>query len=258
MADIDVFYGSTCTRPYIKATASLTAAGGSRNITETGIYVDVSGAPLGTLRLNEVAAEAASGIDVHGTGTFSPHDGAPVVSLGLTCKIPDINPTPPFVCSGGIAQSFPALGLSLASVTPLTLKVTSLPSASDKYSVAFTSTHSEVETGAPGSLSVVTPTPTTFGIAGKAKDVASDTTSGRASLFALFPPPPTGWQVTNPADKATFSINLQAGTSQTLVGSVKSGAGSELAHLTVDQSGTGTISYAGGKTAPVTSWTLGG
>jgi hypothetical protein len=81
-------------------------------------------------------------------------------------------------------------------------------------------------------------------------------TSGHAALFALFSPAPTGWTVTDATDGTIFSLTL-ASTTQ-LTGTVKTAAGASLANLTLDQSGSGTISYAGGSTAPITSWALGG
>jgi hypothetical protein len=48
------------------------------------------------------------------------------------------------------------------------------------------------------------------------------------------------------------------GSSSEVTGTVKTAAGASLANLTLDQSGSGTISYAGGSTAPITNWTLGG
>jgi hypothetical protein len=86
--------------------------------------------------------------------------------------------------------------------------------------------------------------------------MSSQTTSGHAALFALFSPPPTGWTVTDASNGTAFALTLES--SSQITGSVTTAAGASLAHLTLDQSGSGTITYAGGSSAPVTSWTLGG
>jgi hypothetical protein len=43
-----------------------------------------------------------------------------------------------------------------------------------------------------------------------------------------------------------------------LTGTVTTAAGASLAQLTLDQSCSGTITYAGGSSSPITNWTLGG
>jgi len=43
-----------------------------------------------------------------------------------------------------------------------------------------------------------------------------------------------------------------------LAGTVTTAAGDTLARISLDASGSGTISYSGGGSAPVTNWTLGG
>ena len=156
-----------------------------------------------------------------------------------------------------MAQAFPALGLSLAAVAPLTVTVTPIAGGSDDdYSVTFAGAQSTSESGVAGTLSVTTPTSTTFGIGGKGAAMSSQTTSGHAALFALFSPPPTGWAVTDASNGTAFALTLES--SSQITGSVTTAAGASLAHLTLDQSGSGTITYAGGSSAPVTSWTLGG
>jgi hypothetical protein len=265
-ASIDVYYDAGCAHPYIEAAAQLSAsdATSSISITETATYVGPSGAPLGTLQLSESVvfagtADDISGVTVDGTGTFTAHDGTPVVSLGLECAIPSGSQTaePPFVCSGAVAQAFPAIGLSLASVAPLTITLTPIAGGGDDdYSVAFAGNQSTSERGAPGTLSITTPTATTFAIGGSGTAMPSNTTSGHAALFALFSPAPTGWTVTDATGGSVFSLTVVSSTQ--LTGTVTTKAGTPLAQLTLDQSGSGTITYTGGTTAPITNWTLGG
>ena len=52
-------------------------------------------------------------------------------------------------------------------------------------------------------------------------------------------------------------LSLTLVSTTQLTGTVTTAAGASLAHLALDQSGSGTITYAGGSGAPVTSWTLG-
>ena len=99
---VDVYYDPSCAQPYIEAAAQLTSTPATSTIstTETATYRGPGGATLGTLQLSEsaVIAEASgenSDQTVDGTGTFTPHDGGPVVSLGLECGIPAGSQTPP-------------------------------------------------------------------------------------------------------------------------------------------------------------------
>ena len=71
-----------------------------------------------------------------------------------------------------------------------------------------------------------------------------------------FSPTPTGWTVTDSTDGTVCSLTL--GSTTQLTGTVATAAGASLAQLTLDQSGSGTITYAGGSSSPITNWTLGG
>ena len=261
---IDVYYDGSCAQPYIEAAATLTATSATStiSISESATYVGPAGSTLGVLALSESVvfggtADAISGVTVDGTGTFTPEGGAPPVSLGLECEMPSSSTPAPFGCSGAVAQPFPALGISLATVAPLTISLTPVTGGGDdEYSVAFSGTQSTSESGAAGALSITTPTPTTFAIAGSGTAMPVNTTSGHAALFALFSPAPTGWTVTDATDGSAFALNLVSTTQ--LTGTVSSAAGATLARLSLDASGSGTISYTGGASAPVTNWTLGG
>lgn len=262
-ASIDVYYDGSCAQPYIEAAAKLTPGTGNYAITETATYLGPGGATLGALDLSEsVLITGANGnissVTVDGTGTFTAQDGTPAVSLGLECAIPaSSDQIPPFVCSGAVTQPFPAIGLSLASVAPLTITLTPIAGGgSDDYNVAFAGTQSTSEKGALGALTITSPSSTAFAIGGSGIAMPSNATSGKAALFALFSPTPTGWTVTDATDGSVFSLTVASSTQ--LTGTVTTKTGTSLAHLTLDQSGSGTITYAGGSTTPVTNWTLGG
>jgi hypothetical protein len=254
---ITIYYGAACTHPYIEANAHMVSSSSTDAITEVATYIGTSGAALGTLRLSEDAVTSTSHDSVPGTGTFTPHDGAQVVHLGLSCAIPiGSNLPPPFVCEGGIAQTFAGLGVSLGSVTPITLTLKA--AGADQYIVNFASSRSTMERGASDALSIGTTANSLLRVTGEGTTFTSDTTTGTAGRFALFPPTPTGWTITDRATGIVFAISVLNNTSRQLRGSVTTAAGKKLAHLSVDRSGTGTITYEGGATDSITNWLLSG
>jgi hypothetical protein len=256
-ADVDIYYGAGCAHPYIKAAAVVTTTASGYAITDHSDYLGLNGHPLGSLKLTETAALAGSQEKLYGTGHFTPQNGGPVVSLGLTCDIPPTTGTPPpFICSGGIAQSFPVLGVSLASVTSLAL--TLRPTSADQYKVSLASAGTTLETGPPGALSITVPTPAKPLISGTGTSLGTDTATGQAGSFALFPATPTTWSVTDKTWGVTFSVRVLANGSRDVVGQVSARSGATLARLSMDRSGTGTLTYADGARTAVTSWTLAG
>jgi hypothetical protein len=118
-----VYYGSDCTHPYLVAnlTGSLGTSGGYEiNISETDTYYGLNGTSIGTLTLNETALDSGA-VTVYGLGIFTPASGAQTpVELGLYCKFASTTATGA-QCAETIAQNFPALGLAIGAVTPLTL-----------------------------------------------------------------------------------------------------------------------------------------
>ncbi len=253
---ITIYYDTACRHPYIEANAHIVSSTSTYAITETANYVGTTGAALGQLRVLEDAITSGSSVVVRGTGTFTPKDGAPVVHLGLTCAIPAGNVPPPFPCEGGIAQTFPHLDVSLGSVTPITLTLKA--AGSEQYVVHFASTRSTMVRAAPGALSIATTSHSQLRVTGGGTTFTSDTTTGTAGRFALFPPTPTGWMITDRATKLVFAISVLNNASRQLKGSVTTSSGKTLATLNVDRSGTGSISYMGGSTDPITSWMMSG
>jgi hypothetical protein len=254
---ITIYYDGACTHPYIEANAHMVSTGTTYAITESAIYLGTTGTTLGLLRVSEDADISGSKISVHGTGTFAPHDGAPVVHLGLSCAIPgSSNVPPPFVCEGGIAQMFPKLGVSLGSVTPITLTLKAAPA--DQYVVNFASSRSTMESDTSSALSVGTMSNSLLKVTGGGTTFTTDTTRGTAGRFALFPPTPTGWTITDLATKTVFAITVLNNASRQLKGSVTTTSGKTLATINVDRSGTGSISYSHGATDSITNWLLSG
>jgi hypothetical protein len=254
---ITIYYDGGCTRPYIEASAHMVSSKSSYAITESATYLGTGGATLGAMQVIEEALETGSKLSVHGIGTFTPHNGAPIVHLGLSCAIPDGSSVPPpFVCEGGIAQKFPRLGVSLGSVTPITLTLKA--ASANQYVVNFASSHSTMERDASGALSIETTANSLLTVTGGGTAFTSDATKGTAGRFALFPPTPTGWTITDAATKDTFAISVTNNATRQLRGSVTTASGKTLATLSVDRSGTGVITYGHGTTHPVTNWLLSG
>jgi hypothetical protein len=254
---ITIYYDAACTHPYIEANARLVKKGSKYAITEAAKYFGTAGAALGLLQVSENADLSGSNIVVVGTGTFAPHSGAPVVHLGLTCAIPGSNNVPPpFGCEGGIAQTFPELGVSLGSVTPITLTLKA--AGTGQYVVHFASSRSTMERGAPGALSIGTTANSQLRVTGTGTPFTTDVTTGIAGRFALFPPTPTHWTIVDRATRVIFEISVLNNASRQLEGLVKSSSGKKLASLSVDRSGTGSITYSGGATYPITNWLLSG
>jgi hypothetical protein len=260
-AEVEVYFDKKCTQPYVTAHAKIVAdkATSSYAVAETADYMGPTGTALGSMSLNESASFATTGgttsvTGVSGLGQFAPASGAVSVDLGLECAFSaaTANPPPPFPCSGGIAQDFPELSEALASVTPLTLTLKK-SGAGDK--VSFVGDRSDMVKGALGALSITAPTDSSLGIGGTYDHYGSAATKGSAAKFALFPPAPTSWSITDKANDTAFSIAVAPTRNST--GTVTEiSTGTVLASFAVDQSGTGSITYSDTSTAAITSWLL--
>jgi hypothetical protein len=275
----DFFYDSNCTRPYVDVAVdagNLFADAGPvdaapvdgaapAQFVETIAYHGLDGGPLGVLALTQSLALETSADGgllaylAYGTGIFAPANGATGVQLGLSCRIDLAAGT--MVCAGGVAQDFPALSLALGSVTPLALTSVDGGSAlglvfGSDGGVAFSGTGSMVVAGALGSLTLGTPVPPALAIDGGTAYTSMDTDGGAGAL-AFFPPKPTGWTIVDSTHDEQFQITLLDDTTRNLAATITQiSTGATLATATIDQSGTGTITYSDGSTAAITSWTL--
>ncbi|MGA2434193.1 MAG: hypothetical protein ABSG25_02805, partial [Bryobacteraceae bacterium] len=144
----------------------------------------------------------------------------------------------------------PALNLAIGSVTGLTLN-----EGTGTSNLTFTGSGSTY-TGPLGSLTLTNPTADTFSVpAGTA--YSSISASGGAGAFALFPPTPTAWTLTDSAHDEQFQISVIDNTTRNLTLTIKQlSTGATLATGAVDQSGTGSITYSDQSGAAITSWTL--
>jgi hypothetical protein len=260
---VNVFYDDNCTQPYIAAAIT----GGSQTGTtsgvfqETAVYYGPNGGTIGTMTLNvtEVFVETGSGglqsISVHGLGSFKPVSGLQTpVQLGLSCDISSLSGAQNIPCEGAVAQDFSALNLAIGGVTQINLNIAT--DASGKAtSVSFSGGGSSV-TGPIGSLTLTNPTADSFVIPGGTA-FATTNTSGGAAAFSLFPPTPTSWTLTDAAHDQKIVISVIDNTSRrSSVTITKVSTGQVLATGSVDQSGTGSITYSDGSGAAITSWTL--
>jgi hypothetical protein len=267
MQHYGVFYDSSCTQPYIEVVADVPSLDAGTISTfqfkETLQYHGLDGGRLGELALTQVLSDpnlpdgGQGNLHAYGTGTFTPASGGTPVQLGLTCELAD-----PIVCAGGVAQDFPSLSLALGSVTPLTLTTPDggmpelFPSADGGSPIDFSGTASSVVAGSLGSLVLGTPAPPALAIDGGHR-YTSMTTSGSAGAFSFFPPTPTGWTITDSTHDERFQIDVVSNTVRNLAATItRVSTGAKLANATLDQSGTGRITYSDGSTATVTSWTL--
>ncbi len=261
---VTVYYDTQCTQPYVAADlTSLTQTGdGSGVIVETATYSAQDGATLGTMTLNMTLKETLigdniGGVSVYGLGVFTASGGLQKpIQLGLSCAIASLSGATNVPCTGGVAQDFPSLDLAIGSVTSITLNLSGGVLGQGGGSVSFTGSGSTV-TGSIGGLTLTNPSPASFVIQGGTA-YASTTNSGSAAAFGLFPPTPTGWSVIDAGHDQTLQISvIDDITLDSSITITQTSTGKTLVTGTVDHSGTGTVTYSDGTTAPITSWTLG-
>ncbi len=249
--NVTVYYDTRCTQPYIATNPGTTMVVSNNKlvISEIATYYGLNGTIIGALTLNETAQFIDSAVILNGLGIFTPAAGARTpVQLGLVCSLGEFSNT----CAGGVAQNFPALGLAIGGVTPLSLTA----SLSDATApVTFSGGGSSV-TGPIGSLTLTSPSPTSLVIQG-GTPYTSLTARGGAAAFELFPPTPTSWTLTDSAHDQQFQISVIDDATRNLTLTIKQiSTGTTLATGAVDQSGTGTITYSDGSVAAITNWTL--
>ncbi len=253
-AVISFFFDGACTRPYMVETVTQnTVVGTSYHLIANAVYTGPTGTLLGSIAFDETAnnitwANNSLTGAVSGLGVYTSPSGAPSVQLGLNCDF-GASGHNIGVCQGGIAQNFPGLNTALGSIATLSLDSTTAGVLS------FTG-GSALRSGAQDQLTLTQPAPTTMLVTG-GTPYGTATGTGGAASFALFPPTPTGWTVTDLANDMVFTINLVDNATRTLTATLKRvSSGVTVASLALDQSGTGTITYSNGLVAAVTSWML--
>jgi len=249
---ITVYYDNACTQPYISANAELTmTAEKTGYITETATYYGLNGTVIGSLTLTEYGQVSTGSATMYGTGAFISAGGAQTpVQVGMYCTLTASLQEP---CGGGIVQDFPTLGMAIGVVPALTIDIGAKETAPP---ATFTGIASPV-TGPLGSLKLTDVSATSIVIAGGTQ-LTSFTVKGNEPAMELFPPPPTGWTVTDSADDQQLQITVAEGTtpfSVTLT-IIQVSTGATLATGVVDQSGSGAIIYSDGTTSAIANWTL--
>ncbi len=248
---VTIYYDNYCTKTYMmaKVTSAKNTGGETGVLSETVAYYGLGGTTLGTMTLNETLSEANDDVQVDGLGLFTPAGSQTPVQLGLSCDV-SLSGSSSIPCTGAVLQNFPALNLAIGSVTSTTLN-----GAMSGGSLTFTGSGS-ILTGPIGSLTLTSPSLSSFAIpSGTA--YASTTASGGAGAFALFPPTPTSWTLTDAAHDEKVQVSVTDNTTHDSSLTVtQTSTGTTLATGTIDQSGTGTITYSDGSKAAITNWTL--
>jgi hypothetical protein len=248
--NVAAYYDAQCTQPYVATNpgTTVTISDNKMIAAETATYYAPKGAVLGTMALNETAQYNSDNTwNLYGLGIFTPVAGARIpVQLGLWCSLSETGST----CAGGVAQNFPALGIAIGAVSPLTLTLSAVNAP-----VTFTGAGTVV-TGPIGSLTLTNPSPTSLIVQG-GTPYSSITMNGGAAAFALFPPTPTSWSLTDAVHDQQFQISVIDNITRDLTMTIKQmSSGITLATGAVDQSGSGTITYSDGNIAAITNWTL--
>ena len=246
-----VYYDNTCTKPYVATGTGLTKTASNNQLVigETATYYSLTGTVIGTMAITETTIVGTNTTNVYGVGLFTAAFGAQTpVQLGVYCTVTPSSGS----CAGGIAQDFPALGVAIGAVTPLTLAV---DGNNQDAPVTFTGGGSTV-TGPLGSLKLTNPSATSLVIQGGTA-LGTTTCSGGAAEFVLFPPTPTAWTLADAAHDQTFSISVVSNTVRNLTFTITQiSTGATLATGAIDQSGSGTLTYSDGTTVTVTNWAL--
>ena len=254
---IGYYFDAACTRIYMSETVTGYTADnnlGNYHIVANALYTGPTGTALGSIAFDEsangITGSTNNGLagTINGLGIYTSLVGAPTVQLGLNCNL-GASGHNVGICQGGIAQNFAGLSSAYGSVTTLALDSTSTGGVTFSGASLLTS-------GALNSLTLTQPT-ATFMVVNGGSAYGTTVDSGGAARFTLFPPTPTGWTVTDAAHDQVFSITVADNTVRNLVATLKRiSTGATLATIALDQSGTGTITYSDGTTAPITSWML--
>ncbi len=240
-SQIDIYFDTACTKPYVEAALTVNVSTGSFSISEVASYLGLDGNATGTLSITEHFSVTNHVEILRGLGKFAPVGGQSVADVGFTCNAPTKNNSLTLMCQGGVAQRFPKLALSIASVVPFSItaaKNTASPM------VMFTGTASTVQTGPLGSLSITAPTAETLAIGGSGTSYGSTAVSGSESHYAVFPPKPTSWTVTDQGNNAQVAYSILNNTTHAARGIVtNTTTAGKLAVITVDKSGSGKVVY---------------
>jgi len=120
--------------------------------------------------------------------------------------------------------------------------------------VHFSSATASAVTGPPGALKMSAPTIQSLAISG-GTPYGGATFTGYLGDLSIFPPTPNGWTATDAAHDQQFHVTLSDNTNRMLSGAITAiSNGKTLATFTLDQSGTGTLTYSDATSVAVTDW----
>lgn len=272
---VRVYFDATCTKLYLDEILSMTlVAGTTYAISATAQVYNKGGTKVGTLVVSKntrISIPTPTTIRLVGNQIFQPAiTGAAKVVLATSCELPRTASAPAqsarsmladfaqpaagnaITCSAAIAQDFALIGKATGSVTQVTLNIL------DSGKVTFTqAAPAKLVTGAIGALAVKVNAAGVVSIAGTQTQLGTTALAGQASQLALFPPKPVNWTVADKVHGVKFTIALLSDTTRALSGAIRTSANNAIiAPIALDQSGSGTIKYSNGLTAPITSWVL--
>jgi hypothetical protein len=253
---VDVYYDAACKQVFIESLLNLDEPVTNHfSIVETATFhkMPPAGKPVGgvsgKLTLKSIVTKTATVVHFTGTGTWTPTGGAKLHGA-LKCDYPrKLKGAKPFTCSFAMAQPSSTLRLDVASAMVLKFKVSN--ALSGNFDGAFAGP-GQLFTGAFGKLGVVAPpnnAPAT--VSGPHRSLGTATAKGSVRL-AVFWPPPASWTMTDVAHTQSFTVEMPKGPSRVSAGTITHGK-KTLATFSVDNTGEGSISYAGQK-AKIVNW----
>ncbi len=253
---VTIWYDGACTKKYITADAHVTQSGDTYAVTNlVNQYYAVDGVtPLVTLTTTAAATLTDTTLSLNGLGTLTAPTGhTQAANLGLVCNAVGAG-TNQLACAGGIVQNFASIGTALGSVSPLTL---TLPDEGDTVTFASPAP-AAFRSGVPDALSLAyTNSSHTALVVNGGGAFGSDTTAGSVAEFSLLPPPPTGWTSDDTGHDLRFTIAVLDATTRNLGATItRRSTGATLGTATLDQSGSGIVTFSDGSGAEVRGWVL--
>lgn len=260
--DAHLYFDEACKNLYADMALTYDIAN-KKKLTYAGTakYSGPTGFSVGTLQIAGYVVANGSTQGTASVGEFQPAGGGAVADIGFACNqggsaassalslLASMATNKPTPCELGIAQKFASLSRSLASIATLTL-------TREKNDTKFSGKKSEIASSS-GKLSITEPKILTLGVGGAHKDIGSANTTGIITGSAFFPSTPTKWTVTDAANNAIFAIALNSNQTHDSTGTINNkSTGATLAQFSVDESGTGSITYSNKTTAKISGWIL--
>ena len=246
-----LYFDARCTQPFEKQSAQFVDTGTGIDITATSSYFDTDGEATGTFTSSvTVRTPRGSRLTLTGIGTFQPAGAAAPAQYGLACSLPT-GGSGRGSCDVGVEQDLADVSASVAAITPIELM---LPG--DGVSTPDAGRASRLS-GPVGALWLAV-SGRHLAVGGSGTSLGASTVSGTSVGLQLFPPTSAAWTVTD--HPRQLRLRLVVGSGRRVAGTLTGGAGhrAELARISLDRTGTGTVTYAGEAATPVVEWTPAG